>query len=125
MKMPKTLAEVADLYYVTRDKRLTMEKEAAKIQQDETALKEYLIANLPKSKAEGVAGKLCRVQITRRDVPKLADPKKFYAFAARKGNEDLAKESMVASAVQARWENGIKVPGVEAFTLISLSLNKA
>lgn len=123
-KIPKKLAEVADLYYQTRDERLAKEKEAAAIQEREKLLKDYLIDNLPKSQAGGITGKLARVEISKRPVPALEDPKKFFAYAHRKGNEDLVKETMVQSSVQARWEAGKTVPGVGTFTVIGLSLHK-
>ena len=123
-KIPKSLAEAADLYYQTRERRLNMEKDAKEVQEQEAALREHLIANLPKSQAGGIAGKVARVEIKKRNVPQLADERKFFAYAHRKGNEDLVKESMVVSAVQARWEAGKSVPGVDTFTIVSLSVSK-
>ena len=123
-KIPTKLAEVADLYYTTRDRRLAMEKEAESVKAEEAQLREHLINNLPKSQAGGIAGKLARVEIKKRDVPKLADEKKFMKFAKKPGNEDLVKETMVVSAVQQRWEAGKAIPGVETFTIVSLSVSK-
>jgi hypothetical protein len=124
LRIPKKLAEVADLYYATRMRRLAMEKEAELEKADESALREYIINNLPKSQAGGIAGKKARVEIKKRNVPRIEDERKFYRYAHRKGNEDLVKETMVQSAVQARWEAGKAVPGIEAFTIVSLSLHK-
>ena len=125
MKMPKNLAETADLYYKTRAKRLEMEKAAEAVKADESAMREYLIDNLPKSKLQGVAGKLCRVQIKVTPTPRIADESKFIAYAKRKGNEDLTRVSMNVAAVRERWGDNVTVPGIEAFNVVTLSVNKA
>lgn len=124
LKIPKSLAAAADLYYETRTRRLDMEKDAEQVRKDEAELREHLINNLPKSQAGGIAGKKARVEISKRNVPKISNEKKFFAYAHRKGNEDLVKETMVVSAVQARWDEGKVVPGIEAFTVVGLSLHK-
>jgi hypothetical protein len=124
MKIPKHLAQVADLYYTTRAKRLDAEKVAKKIEEDEKALKEYLINNLPKSQAGGIAGKICRVEIKKTPVPIIADEKKFYKFAARKGNEDLLKHSLNVAAIRERWDEKKVIPGIETFNQVGLSYSK-
>ena len=47
LKIPKSLAAVADLYYETKERRLAIEREAKKIAEDEALLKQHLIDNLP------------------------------------------------------------------------------
>lgn len=124
LKIPKKLAEAADAYFTARNERLALEKKVNELKEREVALKDHLIDNLPKSQAGGIAGKLARVEITKRNVPRIDDAKKFWQYAHRKGNEDLFKESLVESAVKSRWEAGKTVPGVEPFTIVSLSVSK-
>lgn len=121
-KIPKALAEAVDLYKTTRDLRLAEQKRVDEIAEQEKLLKQHIIDTLPKSQANGIAGKLARAEITKRNVPIIEDERKFFAYAHRKGNEDLVKESMVVSAVQARWEAGKAVPGIGTFTVVNLSL---
>ena len=123
-KVPKALAACADLYYETRQRRLEIEKSTADLREQERILKEHLIQSLPKSKAQGIAGKVCRVQVVVKPVPQVADLASFTAFAKRKGNEDLMKHSMNPAAVKERWENGVAVPGIERFNVVDLSFNK-
>ena len=122
--IPKNLAAVADLYKVTKDRRLAMEKEAAAVGEEEAALKKHLIDNLPKSQAGGITGKIARAEITKRDVPTVEDESAFMSFAKRKGNDDLVKTVPVMSAVQERWKAGKAVPGIGKFTVVSISLTK-
>lgn len=124
MRIPKSLAAVADLYYATREKRLAMEKEAAAVQAQEGELREYLINNLPKSMAGGIQGKLARVEVKTKEVPQLENRDKFFKFAMRKGNEDLVSMRMNDKAVKARWENKKTVPGVSVFKAVTLSVHK-
>lgn len=123
-KLPKSLAACADLYYKTKQERLAIEKSTEGLREQERTLREHLINSLPKSDASGVAGKVCRVQVVVKPIPKLDDEKKFAKFASKKGNEDLMKHSMNAAAVKERWENGIVVPGIERFNVVDLSVNK-
>jgi hypothetical protein len=123
-KVPKSLAVCADLYYQTRQKRLAIEKSTEDLREQERILKEHLIQSLPKSQAQGIAGKVCRVQVVVKPIPKVGDPKAFAAFCKRKGNEDLMSHSMNPSAVKVRWENGVVVPGIERFNVVDLSFNK-
>jgi len=122
MKIPTSLAQCADLYYKTRAKRLLEQKKLKPLQELEAALSRHLVNNLPKSKASGIAGKVARAQVKSRYVPVLNDEEALMRFAKRRGNDDLIKHSLVASAVEARWEAGKQVPGVGRFKVISVSV---
>lgn len=123
MKIPKNLAAVADLYKTVRDKRLAIEKEAAKVKEDEGQLREYLINNLPKSKIGGISGKLARVEVQVKEVPMIEDRDAFFKAAKRKGNEDLLTQTLNAAAVRQRWDAGKEVPGVGKHNAVTLSLH--
>jgi hypothetical protein len=122
--VPKNLAEAADMYHSVREARLALAKSVEPYQQFEGQLREYIIENLPKSKAGGIAGKIVRVEIVKKEVPQIKDEKKFEAFARKKGNEDLLVTRANAKAIGERWEAGKKIPGVEPFIVVSLSMHK-
>jgi hypothetical protein len=136
-KAPKTLGQAADELYEVRAERLSLGKTVAEHQAHETFLKEHIIENLPKSNATGVAGKLCRVAVTTRDVPQVRDWSKLYAHIVatyldhkkrKTGQEDAAfaylNRALSASAVEEQWEAKKAVPGVESFKALSVSINK-
>jgi len=123
-KFPKSLAVCADRYYELRNKRLEAEKIAAGIEEEEKALKEHLIAQLPKSEASGIAGKLCRVTVTSKQVPQVEDWDAFYKHVAKTKSFELLQRRLGDAAIKERWDNGKEVPGVGHFTVTTLSVNK-
>lgn len=127
LKIPKSIAQAADLYYTTKEKRLALQKEVDAIEAEEKLLKAHLIESIPKSDATGVAGKLVRVSITTKNVPQVADWDKFYEYVAKnrtKGGFALLNKAVNAKAVNEIWDAGKTVPGVDSFTAVSLSVNK-
>lgn len=127
LKIPKSLARAADLYCNTRDKRLALQKQVDEIEADEKALKEHLINSIPKSDATGIAGKVCRVSVVTKAVPRVTDWEKFYEYVGKnrnKGSFALLNKVVNVKSVAEIWEAGKQVPGVESFNAVSLSLNK-
>lgn len=123
-KFPKALGTCADRLYELRQKRLAMQKEVDVVAAEESALKEYLINTLPKSEASGVAGKLARVTVVSKVIPQVKDWDAFYKYVKKTGSFDLMQRRLTAPAVEARWEDGKEIPGVEHFNVVSISLNK-
>lgn len=123
-KFPKAMGACADLIFNLKAKRLAAQKVADAIEEEEKALKEHIIQNLPKSETTGVAGKLARVTVVTKEVPQVKDWDAFYAHVKKTGNFDLMQRRLADKAVQERWEAGKKVPGVEAFQAVTLSINK-
>jgi hypothetical protein len=122
--VPKSLAQVADLAYELRERRYAIQNSTKDIEKAEKMLKDYLILNLPKSDASGVAGKTARAKIETKTIPQIEDNKKFLAYVKKTGEFDLITSSMNSAAVEARWEKKKKVPGVGTFTVTKVSLTK-
>lgn len=125
--IPKSLAAAADMYYMVRERRLAMEREAEKEKDFEAALKEHLINNIPKSDATGISGKVCRVSVQTKSIPQVSDWAKFYDHVAKnksKGGFALLNKAVNAKAVKEIWDAGKTIPGVEAFNAVVLSVNK-
>jgi hypothetical protein len=123
-KWPKKLAACADRYYTLKQKRLAMQKEVDALEEEEKALKDHLINNLPKAEATGVAGQLCRVSVVTKSVPQVQDWETFYKYIKRTGDFSLLHKRVSTEAVQERWDAGKAVPGVTAFNAVTLSVNK-
>lgn len=123
-KFPKTLGACADRMYQLRQKRLEMQKEVDKVAAEEAALKEHIINTLPKSEASGVAGKLARVAVVTKQVPQVKDWDAFYKYVKRTGQFDLLQRRLSEVAIKERWDAGKEVPGVEHFTVVTVSINK-
>lgn len=123
-KFPKSMAVCADKLYELRAKRLAAQKIVDAMEAEEKALKDHIIDNLPKSEATGAAGKLARVTLVKKEVPQVENWDKLYAHIKKTGEFELLNRALSKSAVEDRWENKKKVPGVTAFTAISVSINK-
>ena len=123
-KPPKTLGACADLYFTLREQRLAAQKIADAIEVNERAIREHIILTLPKSEASGVAGKLARVSRVIKQVPQIKDWSAFYAYIKKTGSFDLLQRRPGEAAIQERWDAGKVVPGVESFTVVTLSVSK-
>ena len=123
-KFPKALGACADKLFELRNKRLTEQKKVDEIASEETALKNYIIENLPKSEASGVAGKLARVTVVTKQVPQVKDWDAFYKYVKKTGSFDLMQKRLTDAAIKERWEAGKEVPGIEHFNVVSVSINK-
>lgn len=124
MKFPKHIGQCADQLYDLRAKRLKAEKEVEAMKALETALREHIIKELPKSKASGVAGKHARVKIEIKEVPQPKDWNKLYKFIAKKKRFDLLQRRLANKAVMDMFEEGSPVPGVEVFKTPTVSCEK-
>lgn len=124
LKLPKTMAECADLAYTLREERYAIQRQAKEIAEKEALLREHIIKNLPKSQASGVSGKVANAKVEVDTVPMFTDKAKFLAYVKKTGDFDLMTTGMNASAVKARWENKKKVPGIGETQIVKLSLTK-
>ncbi len=123
-KFPKALGACADKLFELRNKRLEMQKAVDAVAAEESALKNHIIENLPKSEASGVAGKLARVTVVTKQVPQVKDWDAFYKYVKKTGSFDLMQKRLTDAAIKERWEAGKEIPGVEHFNAVSVSINK-
>ena len=123
LKVPETLGACADLLFDIRESRRKLEKEAEEWQKQETALTEHIIRTLPDSDG-GAVGKHHQVHRQKRVKPRVTDWALFFKHVKRTGAFELMQRRLADGAVQERWDAGKQVPGVDTFTIISLSLTK-
>jgi len=123
-KLPKSLAICADQLYETKAKRLEAQKVVDALQAQETALREHLIDNLPKSEATGVAGKVARATVVVKEVPQVEDWDKLWVHIKKNNAFELLQKRLSTTAVAERWDAGKEIPGVNHFKAVSISLNK-
>lgn len=124
LKMPKTPAEVADLWWQIRQFRLDEEKRISAYKSKESELRQWLIDNVPKSQATGVGGAFVEVRVVQKETLQIDNEEAFLKYAHRKGNEDLVVERPNMKAVQDRIENGKTVPGIKTGHYADLSYHK-
>jgi hypothetical protein len=140
---PMAMGELPDRLKAAMVARLALQKkqeeELAKLKKDEEFLSEFIINEVPKSKAGGIVGEHYKAEITQKEVPRVAEggwPKVYakivdlYLTHKKKkdGQEDgafaLLQRRLGDAAVKEMWESGVAVPGVEKFTAIGVSITK-
>lgn len=131
--LPKSLAACADMLYSTREKRLALAKQVDALQAQETSLREYLINNLPKSNATGVAGKLVRVSIEDKVVYSVDmehggwESVRAYITKHQKKNPGvwgLLNKALNQATAKEMIESGAKVDGIKSMHVPVISMNK-
>jgi len=125
-KLPKSMGACADLYYDIREQRLAADKAAAALKAEEVRVANYIINNLDKN-STGAAGKHHRVQVITK-IKHRINPEKwenFYAWVAKNKAFDLLQKRISDEALRERLANSkAKIPGVEPFNVVTISLTK-
>lgn len=122
--LPKTLGACADALYTTRQDRLVVQKKIDELAAREAALREHLIAVLPKSDATGAAGKIALAQVKTKRVPQVDDWDALYKHVKRTGDFTLLQRRLANDAIAERWDAGKKIPGVVPFNTVTVSVTK-
>ena len=123
-KMPGTLAQVADLLYKTREKRLKVQKDAVVLEDQEKQMRAHLIDNLPKSEATGVSGKIANAKIVTKTEPTVEDWDALYKYISRTKSFDMLQRRLSGEAVKERWAAKKVIPGVGTFNVVTVSVTK-
>lgn len=120
-KFPKSMAACADLLFDKRKARLDADKVAAVLKDEENALIEHIIQNLPKD-SRGAMGRhhMVRTYNDEKLVVKDWDP--FYKYIKRTGRFELLQKRLGEGAAQELIDDGKKVPGLDTFTVVKVSL---
>jgi len=121
----ETVGEKVDLYYKTREQRLLMQKQVDNVETEEKKLKEEIIRELQASQVTSIGGQIARVTIQEKIKPIAQDWSQIHAWIKENDAFDLMQRRLTEAAVKARWEEGIKIPGVDSFTVFDLSVAKS
>lgn len=127
--LPKTLAACADQLFIIRTERLKLQQSVAALEARESALREHLIKNLPKSQASGIAGKLARVSVVTKTVVQVTDWDALNAYVLKNGKKNpgvfaLYQRRVGDAAVREMWAAGKEVPGTAPLDVPVISMNK-
>lgn len=106
-----TKTEIAALvkeYNATRNERLKLTGEAAKLEQREKAILDNLTA------AKITSGKYgaYNVTVSEKKVPRCTDWAGFHAYVRESGNLDMLHKRLTETAIMARLDAGEYVPGI-------------
>lgn len=121
---PQELSAKVDLYFMARESRLAADRAAEKLKETEILLKDELIRHLTENQVTSIGGKLARVTMQKKVKAITQSWEKVYEYIKDTNSWDLLQKRLTESAVKARWEDGVKVPGVEEFIVFDLSVAK-
>lgn len=122
--LPKTLAAAADKLYTLREQRYALNKQVAALESQEAELRDHIIANLPKSEASGITGKVAHAEIVKKVIAQVKDWPTFYKHILKTKDFSLMQKRVNDGAVQEQWAAKKVVPGTEKFTAVTLSITK-
>lgn len=123
IKYPKSLGACADLLYIWRAERLAADKAANALKEREQALIDHIIETMPADDT-GAVGKTHTIKIETKKKWTVKDWPAFYAYISKTKGFDLLQRRVGEQALQARLDDGKKVPGIEPFNAKSVSLTK-
>lgn len=122
--LPPSIGLCADLYAEVRDLRLAMQKHTDEMKARESEIREHIINNLSKSDDTGAAGKRYRAQIVTKAKATLRDWTAFSNYVLETGRFDLLQKRISDKPVMEMLEEGERVPGVERFNAVEVSITK-
>jgi hypothetical protein len=120
----RELAVLVDKYMGLRNARLELDRQSAKLKEQESEIRALILRELLESKAGGVAGKSYRAEVRHKKVPQVVDWDKLYVYIKDNDAFELLQKRLSPPAVVERWENHEAVPGVVEVTVDDLSVTK-
>lgn len=119
----KELADLADQWVSTQQKRLAADKVAKALKADEDACSARLIREFREQKLTGIGGKLVRVGMDPNpdNVPVISDWQKYYAYIKDNDAWEMLERRPGKLACRERWEAGEIIPGCDKFPVYKLS----
>lgn len=124
LKIPRSLAAAADLLYTLRQQRYDLNAKIDTLKEQELALRDHLLRELPTTGATGVAGTIGSVNIVPKVGVRVLDRDTFRTYVVRHHAWELMTQGVNAAAVRERWDEGKEVPGLAQNPYNELSITK-
>lgn len=121
---PTTVGAAIDRLYKLRELRKTHQREADKVGEEESALRDHLINTVKKSELNGAVGSLASCSLAPKTVARVTDWTAFYKYIKKHEAWDMLERRPSNAAYALRLEANEAVPGVEPFVVQGLSLHK-
>lgn len=108
-----------------RDDRLAADKVAARLKEQEVAMKQWLIAVFQEQKFEGMVIDQRITGLSEREVHEVENREEFVNYLIENRALDMLQFRISDPAIFAREDAGIKIPGVAIRTVYDLFDRKA
>jgi hypothetical protein len=124
MKFPKTLGACIDMAYATQQEYLAKKAEADAVAKRVAEIEDHIIETFPKTGLQGGKGQFASATLTTSIEPTAKDWDAIFGYVKKKGAFDLMYRRINGKAWRDRIEAGEKIPGIEEFNRIKLSIRK-
>lgn len=121
----KSLGELIDELYTTREDRLAKTKEVDAMKSRESSLKEMILDLLEASGLAKASGSLATCGVTVGEEPMVTDWEKVHSWIRIENRFDLLQRRLSAPAWRDLKSDGVLIPGTEVHTVTNVSLTKA
>lgn len=98
-------------YFETRERRLKLQREADELEQQEKDILYAITKGMDQPEVFVHEGPFV-LKAVRKEVPLVNDWAATLNFIKSTGSVDLLQKRLTDSAVKARWDNGLDIPGV-------------
>lgn len=114
MPTEQELSDLADLYYETRSARLKLDREARVLENREKSLKAELVHVMVSEHTDDIQGKTVVLSHFHKIKFVATDWSAIHKYMAENDAMDLVQKRLTDSAVSARLEDGIDLPGIDS-----------
>lgn len=123
--MSNIALDLAIAYQKKREERLALDKQVAKLAEQEAELKVKFMVALENSGVKSVGNGIYNYAVVTKMEPQVDDWATLYEHIKQTGHFELLFRRINPAAVKERWENQAPVPGVGAFPVDKVSITKA
>ena len=117
------LALLVDQFDQVRSDRLDADKLSSTLKKQETQLKTQIIDHLQAEGVDVIGGTTLTVTLTRKSKPNAQDWGEIYGYILETREFDILHRRLTETAIKARWEDGLNIPGVTEIEVLDLSLS--
>lgn len=110
-------------YYTLREQRLVLQRQADALEQKEKDILYEITKDWDQPEYTGQEGAF-HLKGVGKDVPNVVDWVATLTFIKQTGQIDLLQKRLTESAVKARWDSGVDIPGVIPVRKYTVTITK-
>ncbi len=118
----ETLQQLIDAWGAARIQRLAEQKKVDLIEDKEKKLKAKVIAAMIAAKQTSTGAQKYGANYSRKEKPVAKDWAKIYTWIAQNDAFDLLQKRLTETAVQARWDDKVEIPGIAKFPVDDITM---
>lgn len=95
-----------------------------RLQKEYDELQEHIFQRFGDAEVDGATGRKAAAVVVAKDYPTIKDWDAFIKYVRRRNAWDLIQRRPATMAARARWQDGLKIPGLERYTKKTVSLKQ-